>query len=92
VDVFRDEAIQKWKNSSGNRLLNREDTNLGGVSSQRTFNPAFLVSQSQVSQLILYIQNQELLHRKQSFQSEYLEFLEDYEIDFKPEYLFEPLI
>jgi hypothetical protein len=29
-------------------------------------------------------------HKKQSFQSEYLEFLIDYEIDFKPEYLFEP--
>jgi REP element-mobilizing transposase RayT len=52
---------------------------------------AFSVSQSQVSQLILYIQNQELHHKTRSFQSEYLEFLEDYEIDFKPEYLFEPI-
>ena len=52
---------------------------------------AFSVSQSQVSQLILNIQNLELHHKTRSFQSEYLEFLEDYEIDFKPEYLFEPI-
>ena len=52
---------------------------------------AFSVSQSQVPKLILYIQNQELHHKKRSFQSEYLEFLKDYEIDFKPEYLFEPI-
>ena len=52
---------------------------------------AFSVSQSQVPKLILYIQNQELHHKKKSFQSEYLEFLQDYEIDFKPEYLFEPI-
>lgn len=52
---------------------------------------AFSVSQSQVPKLILYIQNQELHHKKRSFQSEYLEFLQDYEIDFKPEYLFEPI-
>ena len=52
---------------------------------------AFSVSQSQVPHLILYIQSQELHHKKRSFQSEYLEFLQDYEIDFKPEYLFEPI-
>ena len=52
---------------------------------------AFSVSQSQVPHLILYIQSQELHHKNRSFQSEYLEFLKDYEIDFKPEYLFEPI-
>ena len=52
---------------------------------------AFSVSQSQITKLILYIQNQELHHKKQSFLSEYLDFLKAYEIDFKPEYLFEPL-
>jgi putative transposase len=52
---------------------------------------AFSVSQSQVPKLILYIQNQELHHKKQSFLSEYLGFLKAYEIDFKPEYLFEPI-
>ena len=52
---------------------------------------AFSVSQSQVSKLLLYIQNQELHHQTRSFQSEYLDFLKAYEIDFKPEYLFEPL-
>jgi REP element-mobilizing transposase RayT len=52
---------------------------------------AFSVSQTQVFKLLLYIQNQELHHQTRSFQSEYLDFLKAYEIDFKPEYLFEPL-
>ena len=52
---------------------------------------AFSVSQSQVPKLIVYIQNQETHHKKRSFQSEYLGFLKAYEIDFKPEYLFEPI-
>ena len=52
---------------------------------------AFSMSQSQVPKLILYIQNQERHHKKQSFLSEYLGFLKAYEIDFKPEYFFEPL-
>jgi REP element-mobilizing transposase RayT len=52
---------------------------------------AFSVSQSQIPKLIVYIQNQETHHKKRSFYSEYLEFLKAYEIDFKPEYLFEPI-
>lgn len=51
---------------------------------------AFSVSQSQVPKLIDYIQNQERHHKKRTFQSEYLGFLKAYEIEFKPEYLFEP--
>jgi len=30
-------------------------------------------------------------HKKQTFQMEYLAFLKEYEIDFKQEYLFEPI-
>ena len=52
---------------------------------------AFSVSQSQIPKLIVSIQNQETHHKKRSFYSEYLEFLKAYEIDFKPEYLFEPI-
>lgn len=53
---------------------------------------AFSVSQSQVPRLIDYIQNQELHHAKRSFQEEYVGFLEAYQIDFKPEYLFERVV
>jgi len=52
---------------------------------------AFSVSQSQVPRLITYIQNQETHNKKRSFQAEYLGFLKAYEIDFKPEYLFESI-
>jgi hypothetical protein len=52
---------------------------------------AFSVSQSLVPKLIVYIQDQETHHKKWSFHSEYLSFLKAYEIDFKAEYLFEPI-
>jgi len=36
-----------------------------------------------------YILNQEAHHKKKTFKEEYLEFLEKYEVEFKPEYLFD---
>ena len=53
---------------------------------------AFSVSQSQIPKLIVYIQDQETRHKKRSFDVEYLGFLKAYEIDFKSEYVFEPII
>jgi REP element-mobilizing transposase RayT len=50
---------------------------------------AFSVSASQVKTAINYIQKQEEHHRKKSFREEYIEFLQAYEIDYKPEYIFE---
>ena len=38
--------------------------------------------------VINYIKNQEEHHRKKSFQKEYLTFLDEYEMEFKDEYLF----
>ena len=48
---------------------------------------AFSVSPSKKKQVISYIQNQETHHRHKSFQDEFLEFLEAYEIDFDSKYI-----
>lgn len=52
---------------------------------------AFSVSASQVKTVINYILKQEEHHHNKTFREEYIEFLNAYEIDFKPEYIFEDL-
>lgn len=48
---------------------------------------AFTVSPSQIEAVRDYIANQEMHHRKQSFQEEYLEFLKESGIEYDPRYL-----
>ncbi|MET4082226.1 putative transposase [Pedobacter sp. UYP30] len=49
---------------------------------------AFTVSQSQLPKIIEYIKKQEEHHLTKTFKEEYIEFLNAYQIDFKPEYIF----
>ena len=50
---------------------------------------AFTVGHSQVESVKAYIQNQAQHHQSQSFQDEYLAFLNRHGIEFRMEYLFE---
>ncbi len=50
---------------------------------------AFSYSKSQIDNVIKYILNQELHHKKKSFKDEYIEFLKKFEIDYNERYLFE---
>ncbi len=50
---------------------------------------AFSYSMSDLNNVYNYIKNQKEHHKRQSFRSEYLTFLRDFQIDFKEEYLFE---
>jgi len=53
---------------------------------------AFSYSKSHVQNVINYIQNQEERHKTKSFQEEYLEFLEAFEVDYDERYIFkEPI-
>ncbi len=49
----------------------------------------FTYSRSQIDNVYRYIENQELHHSKIVFREEYLKLLEENEIDFNSEYLFE---
>jgi putative transposase len=53
---------------------------------------AFSYGKSQISQVINYIQNQELHHKKKTFKEEYLDFLEKFEIDYDEKFIFKELI
>lgn len=50
---------------------------------------AFSYSQYEVEKIINYIKNQKEHHLKQSFKVEYLRLLDDFQIEYKDEYLFE---
>lgn len=47
---------------------------------------AFSYSQSQLSDVVKYIENQKTHHNKRTFKEEYLSFLKAFEIDFKDEF------
>lgn len=50
---------------------------------------AFSYSISHIDRVVKYILNQKEHHKKQTFKQEYIESLNEYEIEFKEEYLFE---
>lgn len=50
---------------------------------------AFSYGRSQRGNVIKYLENQEVHHRKKAFREEYLEMLQKFEIDYKEEYLFD---
>jgi putative transposase len=49
---------------------------------------AFACSKSRLPALIKYVQNQKEHHRKKTFITEYIEFLEKNEIEYNPKYIF----
>ncbi len=50
---------------------------------------AFSYSKSHIDQVVKYILNQPQHHKVQSFREEYLAFLQKFEVDYDPKYLFE---
>jgi putative transposase len=50
---------------------------------------AFSYSKSSVDSVVKYILNQEEHHKKKTFKEEYLDFMEKFEIEYDPKYLFE---
>ena len=53
---------------------------------------AFSVSHSHLDAVIKYIRNQEQHHRRRSFQEEYLQFLQRYDVPYDARYVFKPLM
>lgn len=53
---------------------------------------AFSYGESQINDVIKYIENQEKHHQKKSFREEYLHFLEKFEIEYDEKYVFKELI
>ena len=74
--------------SNSSRWINHNNYVVGKFEWQNGFG-AFTVGQSQIKTVVQYILKQEEHHRKKTFKEEYIDFLNAYNIEFKPEYIFE---
>ncbi|MCO6498325.1 MAG: IS200/IS605 family transposase [Chitinophagaceae bacterium] len=74
--------------SNSSRWINERKKVMGKFEWQTGYG-AFSVGNSQVTSVVNYILNQEEHHKKKTFREEYVDFLDSYKIEFKPEYLFE---
>jgi putative transposase len=79
--------IQEVKANSS-KFVNQERFVKGKFSWQEGFG-AFSYSRSQLDTVIKYIHNQEKHHAKKSFETEFIEFLEHFEVDYDEKYLFD---
>ncbi|RZJ74155.1 MAG: IS200/IS605 family transposase [Flavobacterium sp.] len=73
--------------SNSSRFINEKQWIAGKFEWQQGFG-AFSYSQSQLTNVITYIQNQEEHHKLKTFREEYIEFLKLYNVDYKDQYLF----
>jgi len=83
------DLIQDIKGDSS-KWINQKGFISGRFSWQEGFG-GFSYSKSHVDQVIDYIKNQEIHHRKKTFIEEYLEFLEKFEVPYDKRYLFKPV-
>lgn len=80
------ELVEEIKTSS-NRWINSKKFVHGHFSWQGGYG-AFSYSRSQRDDVVRYIVNQEVHHRKYSFKEEYMQLLQKFEVAYKDEYLF----
>jgi putative transposase len=73
---------------SSSLFINKEKLCLGHFEWQDGYG-AFTYSRSQIKDVYEYIKNQEEHHRKKTFQSEYIDFLKKFEVDYDERFLFE---
>ncbi|NTW33579.1 MAG: IS200/IS605 family transposase [Bacteroidetes bacterium] len=76
---------------SSSLWINQNKLVAGKFSWQEGFG-AFSYGKSQIPYIVKYIENQEIHHKKQSFNEEYLEFLKLYEIEYDERYVLKPIL
>ena len=81
------DLVREIKKSS-NSFINENKFSKSKFEWQNGFG-AFSYNQSQVKMIYNYVMNQKEHHAKNSFKSEYVDFLQEFEIDYKDEYLFD---
>ena len=74
--------------SNSSRFINERGFLKGKFQWQEGYG-AFSYSKSQIEQVYQYILNQEQHHQNKTFKQEYIEFLEKFNVEYAPEYLFD---
>jgi len=83
------DLMQDVKGSSS-KWINEKKFVRGKFSWQEGYG-GFSYSKGDVPKVIAYINNQKVHHQKQSFLSEYLELLKEFEIEFDERFIFKPV-
>ena len=83
--------LMKEVKQSSSKWMNQNKLTNGHFEWQEGYG-AFSYSKSQINQVINYIQNQELHHKKKTFTQEYRDFLEKFEVDYDEKFIFKELI
>jgi putative transposase len=83
--------LMKNVKQSSSKWINENKLTNGHFEWQEGYG-AFSYSKSQIGQVVNYIQNQELHHKKKTFRDEYLDFLEKFEVDYDDKFIFKELI
>jgi putative transposase len=86
-DMALSELVRDIKANSS-RFINAQQWLPGRFAWQQGFG-AFSYSASQVAAVAQYIEQQEQHHAKRSFRDEYVELLEKFGVEYRPEYLFD---
>jgi|SRR5664279_2038578 len=73
---------------SSSVFINNEKLCLGRFSWQEGYG-GFSYSRSQIGEIYNYIDNQETHHRKKTFQQEYIDYLNENEMEFDKQFLFD---
>ena len=74
--------------SGSSKWLNNKKYVPGKFSWQKGYE-AFTYSKSHIDKVVKYILNQPEHHKKQSFKEEYLSFLNKFDVEYDPKYVFE---
>lgn len=85
-DVSLSNLVRDIKSNSS-KFINEKKWINGKFEWQTGFG-AFSYSHSQLVNVVKYIENQEIHHKKKTFREEYILFLKLFDIDFKDEYIF----
>jgi len=83
------ELMQNIKRDSS-AWINKEKLVVGKFSWQEGYG-AFSYSKSQISQVIKYIENQEIHHKKRTFVEEYRKILDDFGLEYDERYIFKTI-
>jgi putative transposase len=85
-DISISNLVRELKISSANFINDKKF--IKGIFSWQTGYGAFSYSRSSIDNVIKYVQDQEKHHKKKSFQEEYLNFLEKFNIPYDKKYVF----
>lgn len=87
-DIALSDLVRDIKANS-TKFMNNNGWVVGRFEWQTGFS-AFSYSRSQIDDVVEYIKNQEIHHKRMTFQEEYLEFLKRFDVSYDPKYVFDP--